>query len=287
MMLKDKFGNPLVPLHPKSQNDTLMACFSIFVCNNESKKGKIRTFLLDLFEQYLKKEKEFFQFAPVKSLVMRLHYTDENKYPRSSYDMDNETLKKECERFIDQGRNREGYIFDKVTYCYLFAEMYGIDIEIMHPKEEIQCIHIKQDAYYTMYLFHDYSKFYLLIPEKQVKKIPLMYSQSIYDLRLCQPGKCNVVASFAPPVVNGFKVHQCRFHCTKENSMYVVFPAKNIRFTKPTYMYLGDKLVGYADIDSKTNVYFHVEQKGDHILYLVVAESMEDAWKCIEIEHPK
>jgi hypothetical protein len=297
-MNKDKFGNQLVPLYPKTSLDTLMACFAIFVYNNESKSNrtKIRLALLDQFERLLKEEK-YSHFPPIKSLIMRLHHIDNKKYPKSSYDMDKDLLHKECLHFLDQGRNREGYIFDKVTYCYLFAEMYKIDIIIIHPKEQVQTIHIRE-TYYTMYLFHDYDKFYLLIPEKQVKKIPFqsplgkiqyntMFAQSIYDLRLCQPGECKVIASFAPPVVDGFKVHQCKFYCKKDNNTYVVFPKNNIRFMKPTYVYLEEKLVGYADLDSKTNVYFQVEKKGDYSLYIVVAESMEEARKCIDIEHLK
>jgi hypothetical protein len=298
---EDEFGNPLIPLFPKSKQDTLMACFAIFVYNCESQKSKIKQRLLSNFESILG-EQECYRNSAVKSLVLRLNSIDPRKYPKSAHDIDYDQLKKEGVKFLQQARSREGYIFDKITYIYLFAELYNINVTVIHPKEEIQSIRIMK-AYYTLFLFHNFQQFYLLIPEKQVKKIPFekplgyyykkrmqLSVQSVYELRKCcsENKECNVVTYIAPPSVQGYKVHSCHFFCEEDNTLFVVFPRNDFKIREAIYIYLSsDELVGYVDLDSKTNAYFYVKKKGNHSLYVVPAESQEEAKQIINIEMNK
>lgn len=299
--MNDSFGNRLVPFYPKMKKDTLMTCFALFLYNDETKRHKIRSKLLERFEEMID-EDDCYRHAPVKALVLRLNAIDPKKYPKSAYDMSAEELRNEGHKFIDQSRIRDGYIFDKITYAYLFADIYHINVTVVfYNNGEEQ--HIKMmKAYYTLYLgINDRHGFHLLIPESQVKKIsfrpprgilaPKMnfLIQNSYDLRKCENNKsCSVVAPIVPPSVRGYKVHMCSFFCEKDNTMFVVFPRNGFKINEPTYIYLNDKLVGYVDGESKTNPYFYIEKTGNYILYVIQdVASQEEARKCIEIEAEK
>jgi hypothetical protein len=119
-----------------------------------------------------------------------------------------------------------------------------------------------------------------LIPDKKIK------TMETYELRKCSEGECSVIVKcIAPPPVEGYRVHVCQFYSEQENELFLVFPKNDFKVREQLYIYLDkDKLVGYVDLDSKSNAYFYVKEKGHHSLYVVPSKSQEEALKSIQIE---
>jgi len=284
-----------------SSYDTLMACFSLFLTGEETRsyRTKLRKEMMDcmqsiIFTQPGHLSETCFDNAAVRAFVNRIHSIQPNEIPKSAevlYIRDEERFKQEATTFITQNR-REGYVGDMFTFCYLFAEMYRVDVHLFHPeKVTLSAIPF---AKYNIYIEYANGRFNLLLPTThktpEYSLLPGIVTRQTRT-RIAEFQIVTLKKSLVPPNILGYRVH---YQCIYDTGQHLIEPVrktwKEILKSKEYGYIWGKRLT-----DNEITLLSCVSQRGysgprfyiDTVpfeIYLVVEENIEDAKKAILIE---
>lgn len=279
---------------PESPEDTLMACFCLFLKGKETRPERkaLRKRLMDRLQETVQSD-ECFLCASVRAMVNRMHAIQPDKVPRSAevfYIRDRERFKQESATFITQNR-REGFVGDMFTFCYLFAESFKVDVHLFCP-EEIT-LSVVAFAKYHLHICYKEGRFCLLLPRLSQAQFErprgMIRSRSRTSLPVFRVS--TIDKSFVPPNILDYRVHHL---CLYDPGYHKVEPIrKNWRqlLREDEYAYVCGRLLNSEDfkIISCVSRYgqcgprFYVDVVPFQ-LYVVIETDMEEAFKAIKIE---
>ncbi len=293
--MKDKFGNPLF-IHPLvSTNDTLMACFSQFLSNCETRNDRnaLREKLLHHFRILIKRE-EPYKSAALKALIRRLNMQDPIKYPHKSAEILcvlHETLFFDaCQMFLEQNM-REAFISDKYVSCYLVSDLFKVCVHMFQPEE----ILLSCESYdwnepvNSIYILHAEGRFQLLTPHIEIRRTVFVPSvgiirevdkmiPAVFDLWCCvNPGEETIrIGSFVPPNIQGYKVHQYVFDSL--DLLYTIVPSKQLwsevlRDDETLHVHVNGEEVTSMTARAKTSPYFYLPELKNCSLKLLIEKT--------------
>lgn len=296
MEYKDKFNNKLVVYPSNLDKDTLMGCFAIYLCGNDTRaeRMKLRKRLLMHFKNCLDSKNPYVHPC-IRSFVNRIHFTNE-KIPKSaeSFFMNSETeFISEGLKFIQQN-SVEGFISDKHTFAYLISELFKVHV---HLNDMIVSYNAFEEDIYSMYIIEEDGRFQLLThynnitntykPPNGLEREKSNLSPSMFVLRCCEGETCNVIDRFTPPHIEGYRVHHCNVENFDENLIYVVTPNPGklwrdvLQKDETLYVYSGFECLTSVTYHGKTNPYFYII---DNKLACVIKKNQDDADKAVRYE---
>lgn len=285
---------------PESPRDTLMACFALFLTGKETRKERnlIRQRLMDHFQHIMRRDTEFFTHPAIRAFVNRLHAIHPLEVPVSAevFYIQNETrLEREAITFLNQNR-QEGFVGDKFTMCYLFAELFQVDVHLYQPEEVV--LSVVPFVKYHIHIQHEHHRFNLLLPRVPAKRSAYITPSGprLGPFRTQFPLYClNGEISFVPPAIEGYQVHSLIVYKGNSQNIYSVDLVNgktwtDILFDKSSFGYVWlktepDTLEILSCISTKQRIAprFYLNNF-PCTLYFVVESSIEDAQKAIQIE---
>lgn len=297
MEYKDKFNNKLVIYPSDLDKDTLMGCFSIYLCGNDTRieRMKLRKRLLMYFKNCLESKQPYI-YPCIRSFVNRIHLTNES-IPKSAecFFVNNEPeFLAEGLKFLQQN-SQESFISDKHTFCYLVSDLFKIHV---HLNDLIVSCDVFDDNVYSMYIIENDGKFQLLThynnitntykPPHGLEREKSNLSVSMFMLRCCQSESvCSIVDRFIPPSINGYNVHHCNIEKFDENLIYTVTPNPDklwrdiLKKDETLFIYSGFDCLTSVTSHGKTNPYFYINNGK---LACVIKKNQDDADRAVRYE---
>jgi hypothetical protein len=286
----DSHGNTLVPFKPKSTSDTLMACFCLYFYGREQHKDRMqmRRRLVNHFKNTIFYEETFDvrpdlgQIGLVRAFVNRLHkmYPNEIHQSANVFTVENpKRFKKEAISFI-QKHQTEGFIFDKVTFCYILADLFNVHVVIYQPEEIFVSSDRLKELEYTLYLRHDRG-FELLVPSKRYARheydppVGLQTQKSMQSLSLFELNG----HPFFPPSIIGYRMHTCE-HRTEEEKIYRITGT----WSDVTLYVFDETFTLLTCVSKRGKADPHFFGTGSNRIYVIFAKSLEDAKQAVQIE---
>lgn len=195
---------------PDSPEDTLMACFCLFLKGKETRPERkaLRARLMDRLYATVQSD-ECFQYASVRAMVHRMHAIQPEQVPKSAevfYIRDRQRFMREAVTFVTQNR-REGFVGDMFTFGYLFAECFKVDVHLFCPDEIT--LSVVAFAKYHLHICYADGRFALLLPRQKqaaferprgVIRSPSRTSLPVFRV-------ATIDKSFAPPNILDYRVH--------------------------------------------------------------------------------
>lgn len=296
---KDKFNNVLAIQPTLTEKDTLMSSFCLFLCGNDSKAERfsLRKKLLQYFKSCLESPQPF-THPCIKSFVHRLHAINQiiPKSAESFYLQSENHFISEGLSFI-QRNSQESYISDKYTFCYLVSELFKVHVYL---GETILSSNIFDDSLYSMYILEQHDRFYLLSPilkihripyrsDHGIEKDPLTVAQSLFLCLSSFQGVCNLIGTFIPPCVIGFKVHSFVLKNVNTNHVHMITPVRGklwrdvLKEGETLYVYSNLTCLSSVSFHGKSNPYFYIEPEYS-VLHCVIMNNQEDADRAVRYE---
>lgn len=296
MEYKDKFNNSLVVYPSSLDRDTLMGCFSIYLCGTDTQieRMKLRKRLLNHFKTCLESKQPYLHQC-IRSFVNRLHYTNES-IPKSAelfFLNDENVFLAEGLKFIQQN-SQESFISDKHTFAYLVSDLFKIHV---HLNNMVISHNSFEEDIYSMYIIEENGKFQLLThynnftncykPPNGLEREKSNLSASMFVLRCCEVDSCKIIDKFIPPSINGYTVHHCNIEKFDENLIYVVTPNPDklwrdvLKSNETLYVYAGLECLTSVTYHGKSNPYFYVNNGK---LACVIKKNQDDADKAVRYE---
>ena len=283
---------------PESPYDTLIACFTLFLTGKETRgeRTRLRKQMMDrLYRLIFERENQLsdvcFTHASVRAFVNRIHAIKPNEIPKSAevfYMRDETRFKHESITFITQNR-REGYIGDMFVFCYLFAELFHVDVHLFHP-EEVN-LSVIPFAKYHIYLRYNQGKFNLLLPHVKtvhynrptgIIRQPSRMRRPIYHLTTLDK-------ALIPPCLLHYRVH---YLCIYETGLHKIEAAWENVLKYEEYAYVFGKIV-IGNVSPKIlSCVSRKGQCGPHFyvdvipfeIYLIVEKNLQEAERAVMIE---
>ena len=286
----------------REKYDTLMSCFTLFLSGKETRahRVKLRKRMMNHLHHLIFNgdglSETCFTHAPVRALINRLHAINPEEIPKSAeilYIRDEQRFRREANTFITQNR-REGFIGDMFTFCYLFAEMFKVDVHLFRPEEVV--LSAVAFAKYNIHIQYEESRF-SLIPIQSTVVLP-SYEPPLGIVR--QPSRiimgqyqiATLKKSLEPPRILEYRVH---YQCIYDVGLHFIEPMHNKNWKSilksNEYAYIwgnaidGGKLKILSCVSNKghANPRFYVDSVPFEI-YLIVEKCLEDAERAIYIE---
>lgn len=235
---------------PESTQDTLMACFCLFVFGKETKqiKMQMRQNLMDRFSKLIQSE-DCYSHPSVQAFVHRLHMIQPQQVPNSAEQFflrDEKRMERECFTFLAYNR-RYGYVGDKFTFCYLFAECFSVDVYLYQP-EQVH-ISVMPFAKYSMHLYHQKNdhRFYLMFPEIDLRPCPFITPKGVQRNSLRRIRMPKYYLNKQPMIPPAVKEHTVHHVCVYEQKdMYIV---KSSDWPTDQYAYIYSQYEPHGELE--------------------------------------
>lgn len=268
---------------PESKQDTLMACFCLFLFGKETnlQKRQMRKRLMDRFAKLIERE-DCYTFASIQAFVNRLHSIHPNQIPRQAEQLflrDQGRLVREGMTFLAQNR-RNGFVGDKFTFCYLFAEVFSVDVHLYQPEEV--ALSVTPFAKYHMHLCHQKDhRFHLLFQAQEMSACPFQVPRGVYKSRpkIRMPKYFLNKKPMIPPAVKEYRVHHL---CIYQSANLYTIESAEWPTDRYAYIYAQYEPHGKLDLLScaskkgQTGAWFRLKSVPCAV-YVVVGEEPEQS----------
>lgn len=200
------------PLLPDTTTDTLMACMALFLTGKETRyeRSVLRSRLMNHLREILRRD-DYFMHPAVRALVRRLNAIHPETIPLSAelfHMQDQARLERETTTFLVQN-HREGFVGDKFTFGYLFADLFRVDVHYHQPEEV--CLSVYPFSKHHIHLTHENHRFGLIVPQRTIVRVSyrppggLLIARS--NIQMPQFILYPDNRALVPPRERGYRVH--------------------------------------------------------------------------------